>query len=224
MIPPQDKFIEHSLRTSMFFPQSRLFIAGNPKAAGTSLRWWLLPLHGIDIDFLCRDSIWGESAPFQTVWDPRIDFRYTWGNLSEQEQEIALTGTDILTVKPIRHPVGRAFSAWASKYLALEPNYNDRLPAEFDEPPGSVDSAGEIATMFESFMHSLADHVRQHPDWDDFDVHFWPQHRLLGRQPAGQTLFLRLDDMASGLEQIASQLRAAGMAPSPMLPTRPRQQ
>ena len=33
-----DRFVGHSLRTSMFFPQSKLFVAGNPKAAGTSIR------------------------------------------------------------------------------------------------------------------------------------------------------------------------------------------
>ena len=81
MTSPSDPFIEHSLRTSMFCPESRLFVAGNPKAAGTSLRWWLLEAHGVDVTERTARSLWGESAPFQTVWDGRIDLDFTWKDL-----------------------------------------------------------------------------------------------------------------------------------------------
>jgi hypothetical protein len=33
----------------MFFPSTRLFVAGNSKAAGTTLRWSLLAAHGVDV-------------------------------------------------------------------------------------------------------------------------------------------------------------------------------
>ena len=110
-----DNFAKHSLSTSMFFPQSRLMIAGNPKVAGTSLRWWLLPLHGVDVESLTRNSLWGESAPFQTVWDGGIDLTFTWNYLSAESRNDALFATDVLTVQPVRHPVARAFSAWSGK-------------------------------------------------------------------------------------------------------------
>ncbi len=86
-----DDFAKHSLATSMFFPQSRLMIAGNPKVAGTSLRWWLLPLHGVDVESLTRNSLWGESAPFQTIWDGGIDLTFTWNYLSAESRNDALS-------------------------------------------------------------------------------------------------------------------------------------
>ena len=216
MTSPTDKFIEHSLQTSTFFPGSRLFITGNPKVAGTSLRWWLLPLHGIDVDALTKRSLWGESAPYQTVWDTRIDFRYTWDKLTSEEREDALTSTDVLTVQCIRHPVSRTFSAWAGKYLTLEPYYYEQLPSGFDHPLGSIDSVDQISPMFDEFMVSLTSHVTEAPDWEDLDVHFWPQHRLLGRQPLGQTLLVQQERMSSGLDQIRQHLKEHGIDAPPM--------
>ena len=43
--------------------------------------------------------------------DVRVDLRYAWNNLDEQERRDALESTDVLTVQPVRHPVTRAFSA-----------------------------------------------------------------------------------------------------------------
>jgi hypothetical protein len=211
-----DKFIEHSLRTSMFFPSSRLFVAGNPKAAGTSLRWWLLEVHGVDVAGIAAASLWGESAPYQTVWDADRDFRYTWNNLSTDEQHDALTASDVLTVQTIRNPVRRTFSAWAGKYLTLEPYYYERLPPEFDRPLGSIDSGDQVSTLFENFLRSLTAHVARMPDWQGVDVHFWPQNLLLRRSPTGQTLLLRQEAMKAGLEQIAHQLARHGIEPTPM--------
>ena len=216
MTSATDPFIEHSLRTSMFFPESRLLVAGNPKAAGTSLRWWLLEAHGVDVQERTARSLWGESAPFQTVWDGRIDLDFTWKDLAEEEQADALTATDVLTVQPVRHPITRAFSAWAGKYLTLEPYYNDRLPPGFDPAPLEIESAEHITQLFEDFMQSLTDHLEHVPDWSEIDVHFWPQHRLLDRKPVGPTLLLRQEEMAAGLEQIMAHLRRHGVTVSPM--------
>lgn len=216
MTSPSDPFIEHSLRTSMFFPESRLFVAGNPKAAGTSLRWWLLEAHGVDVTERTARSLWGESAPFQTVWDGRIDLDFTWKDLSEEEQTKALTATDVLTVQPVRHPVTRTFSAWAGKYLTDEPYYNDRLPPGFDPAPDQIESAEHLTHLFTRFMQSLSEHLEHVPDWSEMDVHFWPQHRLLARTPVGPVLLLRQESMAEGLQQIMAHLRERGVGVEPM--------
>lgn len=205
-----DPFQRHSLRTSMFFPASRLMVAGNPKAAGTSLRWWLLPLHGIDVESRTERSLWGESAPFQTVWDVRVDLRFAWNDLADGERADALESTDVLTVQPVRHPVTRAFSAWSGKYLNAEPYYSDRLPAEFPSQAGDVGSRDEVAERFAAFVHALSVHVDQH-GWLDLDVHFWPQHLLLGRRPVGEVLVLRQESLAQGLGAVRQHLETHGV-------------
>lgn len=214
MTEDRDPFQYHSLRTSMFFPQSRLMVAGNPKAAGTSLRWWLLPLHGVDVDALTRRSLWSESAPFQTVWDVRVDLRYAWNNLGEDERKDALESTDVLTVQPVRHPVTRAFSAWSGKYLNAEPYYSDRLPASVPRVEGDVESPEQVAELFETYICALAAHVDEN-GWQGFDVHFWPQHLLLGRRPAGPVLTLRQESLAEGLAAVQEHLASHGITAGP---------
>ena len=73
-----DPYGKHSLRTSMYFPETHLMVAGNPKAAGTTLRWWLLSAHGVDVSERTRRSWWGASAPYQTVWDEGVQLDYVW--------------------------------------------------------------------------------------------------------------------------------------------------
>ena len=93
----EDPYVEHSLRTSMFFPTSRLFVAGNPKAAGTTLRWWLLGAHGVDVSARTAASWRGESAPFQAVWDAGLDLEFTWNDLTAAQRHDALTSEDVTT-------------------------------------------------------------------------------------------------------------------------------
>ena len=209
-----DPFVRHSVRTSMFFPVSRLFVAGNPKAAGTSLRWWLLQSHGIDVTKRTAESLWGESAPTQTVWDTSVDLRFTWHSLSDAERTDALTSDDVLSVLPVRHPVTRAFSAWAGKYLTLEPYYTERLPDDFPAAPEQIDSVDQIRALFEEFVAALAQAVSDDDAWAGFDVHFWPQHRLLGRTPSGPTLQLRQEAMGEGLAMISQHLYEHDIAPT----------
>lgn len=216
MTAATDPFIEHSLRTSMFFGESRLFISGNPKAAGTSLRWWLLETHGVDVAERTARSLWGESAPYQTVWDGRVDLDFTWNDLVEEEQAEALTATDVLTVQPVRNPVTRCFSAWAGKFLTLEPYYQERLPDGFDEPPTTIDSGEQITELFDGFVRSLDTYVADDPEWSRMDVHFWPQHRLLAREPVGPVLLLRQEQMGDGLDAIIGHLKERGVSASPM--------
>lgn len=209
-----DPFQYHSLRTSMFFPQSRLMVAGNPKAAGTSLRWWLLPLHGVDVEALTRRSLWSESAPFQTVWDVRVDLSYAWNDLDDDQRRDALESTDVLTVHPVRHPVTRAFSAWSGKYLNAEPYYSDRLPPSVPRADGDIESPEHVAELFEAFIRAVAAHVDGNR-WKGFDVHFWPQHLLLGRRPAGQVLTLRQESLSEGLAAVQAHLTSHGITAGP---------
>lgn len=208
-------FARHSLRTSMFFPESRLLIAGNPKAAGTSLRWWLLPLHGVPVDKLTAHSLWGESAPFQAIWDANIDFTYTWHSLTAEQRNDATTSTDVMTVHPIRHPVTRAFSAWSGKFLNRESYYNDRLPSSFARLPDTIESPDELTAYFEDFMSSLAQLV-QDKGWQAMDVHLWPQHRLLSWEPPGQLVVLRQESMDQGITEITEHLAAHGIVAGPV--------
>jgi hypothetical protein len=207
-----DRFVGHSLRTSMFFAGSRLLVRGNPKAAGTTLRWWLLQAHGVDVAAAVAQSLWNESGPAQTVWDERVDLRYTWRRLTDAEREDALTAADVVSVHPVRHPQTRTFAAWASKYLTWEPHYHERLPDGFPSAPDSVDSVEQIATMYEEFLGALRAHVALHT-WEGIDVHFWPQHRLLAPVASGPDLVLRQEDMASGLTAISAHLAAHGIDP-----------
>lgn len=209
--PGSDPYVEHSLRTSMFFPATRLLIAGNPKAAGTMLRWWLLSAHGIDVADRTATSWWGESAPFQTVWDDSIDLDFTWGDLPDAQRDDALTSPDVLTVHPVRHPVSRLFSAWSGKYLIGEPYYNERLPEEFRPIPASVESNEQISDAFEQFVVDLH-RVVSAGDFAAVDVHFWPQHRLLGRPAAGEVLDLRQESMQGGIAAITTHLKEHGLA------------
>jgi hypothetical protein len=210
--PEIDPFIEHSLRTSMFFPVTRLFVAGNPKCAGTTLRWWLLSVHGVDVAERTRNSWWGESAPFQTVWDSGVELDFTWRDLSPSRREDALTSADVLTVNPTRHPVSRLFSAWSGKYLIDEPYYEDRLPEGFARLPASIDSDSQITELFERFTSDLRSFVDAN-GFEQVDVHFWPQHRLLGRHPVGEVLVLRQESMTDGLTAIANHLSEHGLTP-----------
>jgi hypothetical protein len=212
---PDDRFIAHSLRTSMYFTSTRLLVRGNPKAAGTTLRWWLLQAHGVDVAAVVAESLWNESGPAQAVWDERVDLRYTWARLADVEQHEALTAADVLSVHPIRHPQTRAFAAWASKYLTLEPHYHERLPKGFPFAPDRIDSTAQITTMYAAFLHALEAHVTTH-GWEDIDVHFWPQHRLLAPAAAGPVLVLRQEDMTTGLTAIAEQLTAHRIDPPPV--------
>ncbi|MCZ3387765.1 MAG: sulfotransferase family 2 domain-containing protein [Actinomycetia bacterium] len=207
-----DPYVDHSLRTSMFFPATRLFVAGNPKAAGTMLRWWLLSAHGVDVGARTAESWWGESAPFQTVWDPGVDLDFAWGDLSDSQREDALTSTDLLTVHPVRHPVSRLFSAWSGKYLIGEPHYTERLAAEFHPLPETIGSEGQISELFERFVADLHQ-VVEAGDFAAVDVHFWPQHRLLGRPASGDVLELRQETMREGLDTIAQHLLAHELDP-----------
>ena len=208
--PDTDPYVDHSLRTSMFFPATRLFVAGNPKAAGTMLRWWLLEAHGVNVGERTAHSWWGESAPFQTVWDAAIDLDFTWGDLSEAQRDDALTSTDVLTVLPVRHPVSRLFSAWSGKYLIDEPYYAERLSDEFQPLPTTIDNEQQIAELFEQFVVDLH-HVVSAGDFESVDVHFWPQHRLLARRVAGDSLELRQESMSEGLATIAEHLEDHGL-------------
>lgn len=208
-----DRFVAHSVRTSMFFPASRLFVAGNPKSAGTTLRWWLLRAHGVDVDAVTGESLWGESAPAQVVWDDTLDLRFTWERLSDSDRQDALGSPDVLTVHPVRHPVTRAFSSWAGKYLTGEPGYEDRLPPELPRLPPTIAAPEAIGVEFGRFVAALARHVEHHPDWDGIDVHFWPQQHLLARPAPGPVLVLRQEAMAEGLAAITSHLRAHGIEP-----------
>lgn len=208
--PGSDPYVEHSLRTSMYFPATRLFIAGNPKAAGTMLRWWLLGAHGVDVAGRTAKSWWGESAPFQTVWDDSIDLDFTWGDLSDAQRDDALTAPDVLTVHPVRHPVSRLFSAWSGKYLIGEPYYSERLSAEFHPLPEQIDSEEQLSAVFEQFVVDLH-RVVSAGDFEVVDVHFWPQHRLLGRPAAGELLELRQESMRDGLAAITEHLQVHGL-------------
>lgn len=210
MTAASDPYVEHSLRTSMFFPATRLFVAGNPKAAGTTLRWWLLSAHGVDVQARTSGSWWGESAPYQAVWDGDIDLDFTWHDLSDAQRQDALTSPDVLTVLPIRHPVSRLFSAWSGKYLIEEPYYAERLPDGFPELPTVITADDQLRTCFENFVAALHSVVSEH-DFDAVDVHFWPQHRLLGRPPSGPTLELRQESMGDGLRAVAEHLRTHGL-------------
>ncbi|HEX5017530.1 MAG TPA: sulfotransferase family 2 domain-containing protein [Actinomycetes bacterium] len=214
MSDPLDRFQHHSLITSMFFPQTRLVVAGNPKAAGTSLRWWLLPLHGVDVEQATRRSLWQESAPYQTVWDTRVNLRYAWNNLPEDERRDAVESEDVLTVQPVRNPITRAFSAWSGKYLNAEPYYSERLPASIPVPDEDVESPHHITELFEAFITALAKHVQEHT-WAGSDVHFWPQHLMLGRQPAGSVLVLRQESMGEGIAAIQHHLATHGITAGP---------
>ncbi|MFZ0324779.1 MAG: sulfotransferase family 2 domain-containing protein [Actinomycetes bacterium] len=209
-----DPFVDHSIRTSVFFPVSRLFVSGNPKAAGTSLRWWLLQSHGIDVAKRTEGSLWGESAPAQTVWDGSVNLRFTWDSLSDAERDDALSSVDVLSVLAVRHPVTRAFSSWAGKYLTLEPYYNERLGDEFPLPPDQIDSREQIRDLFEEFVLTVAARTMDADRWVGFDVHFWPQHLLLARTPVGPTLQLRQESMGEGLAAIDAHLLAHGITPA----------
>ncbi len=206
-----DRYVAHSLRTSMFFPDSRLMVAGNPKAAGTTLRWWLLEAHGIDVTAATKHSWWGESAPFQTVWDEGVELRYIWPQLSEEERRDALEAPDVLTVLPIRNPITRLFSAWSGKYLVNEPYYEERLPDEFASLPATIASERVVTECFDAFVQTLASVVSER-DWEGVDVHLWPQHVLLAREPVGPTLELRQEAMAEGLDAITRHLTSHGVA------------
>ena len=205
-----DPYIRHSLRTSMFFPSTRLFVVGNPKAAGTALRWWLLAAHGVDVYARTAESWWGESAPFQTVWDQEIDLAFTWGDLSAEQRDDAISSTDVLTVQPVRHPLSRLFSAWSGKYLIAEPYYTERLPEGFPTLPETIDNEQQIADLFEEFVAVLHEVVSER-GFLAVDVHFWPQHRLLARPPAGDSVVLRQEAMDEGITTIRDHLQQRGL-------------
>ncbi len=195
----------------MYFPSTRLFVAGNPKAAGTTLRWWLLQAHGVDVAARTAHSWWGESAPYQTVWDSRIDLDYAWKDLSERHRHDALSATDVLTVHPIRHPLTRLFSAWSGKYLIGEPYYEEHLPDGFPVIPPTVDDEDQVAELFEKFVDALQGAVSQ-LGFHKLDVHFWPQSKLLAHSPNGTELVVRQEAMGEGFAAIAQHLASHDLA------------
>ena len=144
------------------------------------------------------------------VTDEDVHLRYIWPQLSEEERRDALEAPDVLTVLPIRNPITRLFSAWSGKYLVNEPYYEERLPDEFPSLPLTIESEGVITEYFEAFVKALASVVDQH-GWSSVDVHLWPQHLLLAREPAGPTLELRQEAMKEGLDAIASHLTSHGV-------------
>ena len=207
-----DRFVEHSLRTSMFFPATRLMVAGNPKAAGTTLRWWLLRAHGVDVDDRTRESWWGESAPYQTVWDSHMALDFVWPQLTADDHRDALESDDVLTVVPVRHPVTRSFSAWSGKWLIGEAYYEENLPAEFPPLPDAFSGPEEVADCFRHFMVALGQVVDDR-GFEAVDVHLWPQSRLLAREVRGQRLEMRQEDMSAGFAAVTEHLESHGVDP-----------
>jgi len=213
MIRADDRFQERSIVTSLFFPQSRLFIAGNRKAAGTSLRWWLLPLHGIDVEALTRDVVGRELVSTEAVWAGLRSFRYIWKALSTQEREDALGSADVLRIAPIRHPVPKVFSAWSQKYLQLEPGFPENLPAGFPAPADRIESRDQIRDEFTAFASALG---RTDRSWKGIDGHLYPQHLVLGAFLPDQATFIRTEDMGHGVELIRKHLAEHGIEAGPM--------
>ena len=213
MIRADDRFQERSIVTSLFFPQSRLFIAGNRKAAGTSLRWWLLPLHGIDVEELTRNVVGRELVTTEAVWAGLKSFRYIWKALSAEERRDALESSDVLRIAPIRHPVPKVFSAWSQKYLQLEPGFPENLPASFPEPTPRIESRDQIRDEFTAFTRALG---RTDRTWKGIDGHLYPQHLVLGAFLPDKATFVRTEKMSSGVELIQKHLAQHGIEAGPM--------
>jgi hypothetical protein len=213
MIKAVDRFQERSIVTSLFFPRSRLFIAGNRKAAGTSLRWWLLPLHGVDVEALTKDVVGRELVSTEAVWAGLRSFRYIWKALSDQERQDALESADVLRIAPIRHPVPKVFSAWSQKYLQLEPGFPENLPEGFPAPAARIDSREQIRDEFTAFARALG---RTDRSWKGIDGHLYPQHLVLGAFLPDLATFVRTEEMANGVELIQKHLAQHGVEAGPM--------
>lgn len=212
---PLESYTAHSRNTSVYLPQARVWVAGNPKAAGTSLRWWLLRAAGIDVDAVTRGSLWGESSPAQVVWARNPALRYTWEGLTPQERQEAERGHDVLRVLPVRHPSTRVFATWSSKFLIGEPGYEERLPRWMPRLPERVESEAAVWDAFGAFVLALAG---AEAEWSTLDVHLWPQHLLLHRALAADHVLVRQERLDGDLVPVRARLRDAGLEPG-ALPT-----
>jgi hypothetical protein len=213
VIQPTDEFQHRSVRTSLYFSTSKLFIAGNRKAAGTAVRWWLLPAHGVDVEAVTRDVVGRELASTEAVWAGGAPLRYLWRCLSDEERKEALAAPDVLRIAFVRHPISRVFSTWSQKYLQREPGFNDGLPASFPQPPESVDSRDQIRDMFTEFVVSLS---RWRGSWLKLDGHLYPQNLVLGHLlPDGATI-LPVEQMADAVTLIVDHLEQFGVSPGPL--------
>jgi hypothetical protein len=213
VIQPTDEFQHRSVRTSLYFPTSKLFIAGNRKAAGTAVRWWLLPAHGVDVEAVTHDVVGRELAATEAVWAGAAPLPFLWRSLSDEERKEALTASDVLRVAFVRHPISRIFSSWSQKYLQREPGFNDGLPPSFPQPPESVDSPEQIRDMFTEFVASLS---QWRGSWLKLDGHLYPQNLVLGHLlPDGATI-LRVEQMADAVTLIVDHLERFGVSPGPL--------
>jgi len=163
------------LRTIVLHGKKVLFTPV-PKSGCTSTLWLIADLAGYKPRRFHQGG-GSEVTPHMTVhnlwtWADK----HRWAKLSATEQYDIAYSDNYLRFTVVRDPATRLWSAWQSKLLMQEPGFVERFGDEewFPTDPRSPE---DVVDYFRAFVRSLAGPERP------VDVHWAPQHHLLGNAP-----------------------------------------
>lgn len=169
------EFSNHVLLRTVVLEELKLLYVPVPKAACTSLLWWMAELAQLPKDRFA----WSRRlhvAPTQAVHDARmwqhgqrlLDYRGA-------ERERVLTEKGWFRFTAVREPASRLWSAWQSKLLVRDPRFVGRF-GDQTWLPRYPETPDQIVEDFRAFVEAL----EQHAGEDSIrDVHWGLQHDLI---------------------------------------------
>jgi hypothetical protein len=178
----------------------RLLFVATPKAACTTLLWWLARLEGYDEALRAvRDSL--ESDPELVIHDSFKKVAPHVNGLLPEALAEALVSDTWFRFAVVRNPFPRIFSAWQSKLLLREPlQSGPYIECEFFNVP--VRSGKDVALAFEGFLEYLAAH--EAPTFRD--PHWTPQVHLLRPDLVSYDQLAHIEDPISLRQALAGRV------------------
>lgn len=195
-------------------PRWKVVYVAVPKAACTSLKWFVADLQGED-----RERFYGvltREVGRELTIHRRLRWQHTPTLHDLPSDELAAISPDRgwFVFAVTRHPSARLWSAWESKLLLREPKWVERFA---DEPwfPRLPETTADVVEDFTRFVRAIA------ADPDQLvmrDRHFLPQSRLLTPERTPYTRVYETREIPTLLEDLREHLRANGWEGSLTLP------
>jgi len=191
-------WFQHAPLRTIVLHGKKLLFTPVPKSGCTSMLWLIADLAGYKPRRFHKGG-GSEVTPHMTVhnlwtWGDK----HRWSKLSATEQYDIGYSDKWLRFTVVRDPATRLWSAWQSKLLMQEPGFVERFGDEDWFPTAPV-AADEVVQSFRAFVRSLDGADRP------LDVHWAPQHHLLGTAPP-MNYIGRAEAMGETLDRLAEHL------------------
>jgi hypothetical protein len=197
----------HRRNATYVLPDYKLVYVSTPKAACTSIKWLLADLQGVKPSRF-TSSLSGETSRGTTIhrhrwaWQPGTPRLF---DLDEAQLAEIHPDNGWFTFTMTRHPGGRLWSAWQSKFLLREP----RFAAQFKGQPWMPripESTDDVIEDWESFVRSLkTDKAKVCKD-----IHFAQQSLLLNAGVTPYDVIYDTSQFNQMLADVAAHLRKHG--------------